>query len=561
MADVTPQKRVLPARERRESAAKRRASSPGIQPTPAPKASPVQSSEPRPKRKYTKRGSIARNVEIVTRTSTSTPGVEEFLPTKVTASKPLPTLREKQAETLSKREYQSIADSAILSASLHRSRIQWLSEGVFKRYWVKPFKRKGVVEQPPDNPDVKSMQKLGNATITIEPHTFEATFYTVREAVPVAAQFYRHPNQHTAKPPQPLPPAIAQSGVRSSVPPTLVTPAVSQPSASTTTTLPVKQENESQVKKEPPAAPASLPPTPLPQAVPPPSGPPKPSDDPVIQMLAARAASDPRLKGLMKIVALSQANPEQLREFQSHIDEFNKIIKQRDAKGGETNSKSKPISTPTSAQHAASSSNAPRGPAAVTHTPSTSGAPSYATAPYAGFPPHPPPPRPEAIIKHIIIEFHSPVSSTQGATTDRYLFPENAVLEMRTGGMEMVVSFFTERKGEDILKCVGPSDDGEAVHGQKYKADQEYFQPVTMLIKATQHRTIETIARAARPLVEVQAHMKSVMEKKTRAPREYLVYQLPRDKALQTSSATDFVDSGVDVSDAEDDELKDYYGL
>lgn len=47
-------------------------------------------------------------------------------------------------------------------------------------------------------------------------------------------------------------------------------------------------------------------------------------------MLATRAASDPELKALMKIVASSKATQEQLRIFQGHIDELNAIIRQRE---------------------------------------------------------------------------------------------------------------------------------------------------------------------------------------------------------------------------------------
>ena len=47
-------------------------------------------------------------------------------------------------------------------------------------------------------------------------------------------------------------------------------------------------------------------------------------------MLATRAAADPELKALMRVVASSQASQEQLRAFQAHIDELNAIIKSRE---------------------------------------------------------------------------------------------------------------------------------------------------------------------------------------------------------------------------------------
>lgn len=61
-----------------------------------------------------------------------------------------------------------------------------------------------------------------------------------------------------------------------------------------------------------------------------PGQPAKASPDPVIQMLATRAAADPELKALMRVVASSQASQDQLRAFQAHIDELNAIIKARE---------------------------------------------------------------------------------------------------------------------------------------------------------------------------------------------------------------------------------------
>ena len=87
-----------------------------------------------------------------------------------------------------------------------------------------------------------------------------------------------------------------------------------------------------------------------------------------------------------------------------------------------------------------------------------------------------------------------------------------------------------------------------------------------MTIKAMNHRTIETIARAANPLPAVQEYMKNVMDKKERAPVEYLVHQLPRERCHVgvEGAETGFVDSGVELgseSGSEDDELRDVYGI
>lgn len=89
----------------------------------------------------------------------------------------------------------------------------------------------------------------------------------------------------------------------------------------------------------------------------------------------------------------------------------------------------------------------------------------------------------------------------------------------------------------------------------KWQANTEYFQPVTMQVKATQHRTIEQIARSAKALPDVLKYMHEVMEKKTRAPQEFLVYRLPNEKI------EDFTDSAVELSAGEDEELKDAYPM
>ena len=144
----------------------------------------------------------------------------------------------------------------------------------------------------------------------------------------------------------------------------------------------------------------------------------------------------------------------------------------------------------------------------------------------------------------------------------------------------MLCSFFVEKKGKDLVAPDGggesaameePGGSGSGIgigigkHG-KFSADKEYYQPVTMTIKVTQHKTIATIAQAAKPLATVQEYMKEVMAKKERAPSEYLVHQLPRENGTVAGEGVDmsFVDSGVEIgsgSDVEEDELKDVYGI
>ena len=672
MADVTPQKRELPARERRESAAKRMASSPA-QPssttsTPAARKPSAGTSTPTTGRKtgytrgpYKKRASLIQ-IQTPTSASRSSPSVSvsgDLLPTRIIADKPLPTSRQKQSPDLSLKEYQSVAESAILAASLLQSRMRWLYHGVFDKYWVKPAKRKGF-EPPLNNPDVKSMARLGNATITIEPHTFDVTFYVVRDTT-IPPPYQRHPNQHTTKqmgPPShpvqqtayPPYPSYQQPRPSPVPPPAQPAPALNPSSNSKSATPaqsvnvqslantphngpptdPLKQESTSQpsYSAPPPAQTPPAPPTPLeppaqtqqasPKPNPPAAAPPKGStQDPVIQMLAARAAADPQLKELMKIVATSRASPEQLKEFQSHIDEFHEMIRRQEAERLAKSEKSTPeqpptTQTPTStsqppANHTAPSTpigsdaaistlqpakslaNTPVQPPApvtaqtqprqqplpapgalpgVMHTVPKPTPPATRVAAMAGYAGYPlsASPRPEPLIKHVVMEFTSVPSGSISACPDRWLFPEHAVLEMRPNGLDMVCSFLVERKGSQILSAssVEIAADTGKLQGS-WKADQDYYQPVTMTIQSRDHKIVQTIAKAAKTLPAVQEYMKEVMSKKQRAPAEYLVHQLPRNRShTADSTETEFVDSGVELnsgSASEDDELQEYYGF
>jgi hypothetical protein len=47
--------------------------------------------------------------------------------------------------------------------------------------------------------------------------------------------------------------------------------------------------------------------------------------DPVIQMLADRAGTDPDLTALMRFVAQGEASTKELKKLQSHIDEFTRL--------------------------------------------------------------------------------------------------------------------------------------------------------------------------------------------------------------------------------------------
>lgn len=166
------------------------------------------------------------------------------------------------------------------------------------------------------------MARIGNCDITVGPHLFDAMLYIVKDpSVPPPLQYatpqrpmvhYGHPNNFQQYQPYPSP-----SNAQRRPPYPQATPA--RPPQG----YPSQQRNQT----HPAPSPSGQRP---PGQNAPPGQPAKQNPDPVIQMLATRAAADPELKALMRVVASSQATQEQLRAFQAHIDELNAIIKARE---------------------------------------------------------------------------------------------------------------------------------------------------------------------------------------------------------------------------------------
>ncbi|KAE8152861.1 hypothetical protein BDV25DRAFT_150305 [Aspergillus avenaceus] len=321
------EKRRLSARERREPAAKRRVSE-----APQSQAHSHQSSS--------KRKSSAA---VVAPTPTPPPPpppevIENPLPTKIKDGEGLPVLPSPQSVTLSPKEFQSIAESAVLLASLERSKKKWLSDGILVRYWTKPKKTKREQIEG-KNPPKETMSKVGACTIAVGPHRFDAMLYTVKDPnAPPPIQYTppQRPMVHYGPPNnfqqyQPYPPPTPHQQARPH--PSQNRPANSaspQPTfhQGSHPTPPHHARTPNNPPHRQPSGPQSAPrqsPSQNPQ-----TQPAKPSPDPVIQMLATRAASDPDLKALMRVVASSKASQEQLRAFQAHIDELNAIIRARE---------------------------------------------------------------------------------------------------------------------------------------------------------------------------------------------------------------------------------------
>ncbi|AEO68161.1 8d14abf3-3061-4cec-add8-0451b92ea2d8 [Thermothielavioides terrestris] len=173
------------------------------------------------------------------------------LPQSIAAGKPLPTVDSPQPDDLSSTDYQSVTESGVLAESLSRSRHKWTMEGIFEKYWSKPTKRKGVVIEEPNNPPKESMTKLGQVTITVEPHVFEATMYAVKDPKP---------------PPPPAPPTerpVLQYGPPNGVmppPPTPTTNAAVPTASATATATPTPTPPPTQAQAQAPVPPDAKPP-------------------------------------------------------------------------------------------------------------------------------------------------------------------------------------------------------------------------------------------------------------------------------------------------------------
>ncbi|KAL7787855.1 hypothetical protein V8C37DRAFT_259364 [Trichoderma ceciliae] len=239
------------------------------------------------------------------------------LPTSTQPGKPLPTVESAQRGDLSTKEYQSVLESGVLAESLSRSRYRWISDGLFEKFWTKPHKRKGVVNEDPKNPPKDSMTKVGPVTIIIEPHIVEATMFVVKEAKqrpppPRPPQLVSKPppvspSQVQPQPqpqPQPLARPILQYGPpNGSMPPPPAPGSATSTSTSTSTPAPIAATTP-----KPIAAPS-------PCQRPPPSSPsasgPQPSPSPLTTINVATSPS-PTLAFSAQPAALPPAPPSSL---------------------------------------------------------------------------------------------------------------------------------------------------------------------------------------------------------------------------------------------------------
>jgi hypothetical protein len=462
--------------------------------------------------------------------------------------------------------------SGVLAASLKRSRDRWLSEGIFEKYWTKPTKKKNAPEIK--NPPKDTMSKIGTCVLTIEPHIFDVTLFSVKEPIkepPLPTQIPPQPIQRPilqygpvstpqrpptgVAPPQQAPPRPVQQGPPQLPPntpthnPTFHTPPIQHPPRPQHQ-IPTNPPPSIPVAKTPPQPPrSSTVAHPAPSGPSPASQPPKPSADPVIQMLATKAATDADLRALMKIVASGKATPEQLKTFQERIDELNRQLQAQNARNAQKAAQPpqaapapgppQPNAAYTGPPRAAQSNqyipprpaphNTPHPPQPALHN-QTFHNPSLKTEHYQVPPPQlrskgPPPIRND--IRSVLIEF-------AGGSGDRFLLPKYSILDYSHMGQQVIVSFLIVRRGSD-------SSSGH------YDPELDYYQPVTMRLAAPNPKVLEPLSRVVASQPEVRQYMDDIMDNATRAEYVHLAMQLPRDP--------DDIDEEEEAEEPRDDDL------
>ncbi|CUS09828.1 unnamed protein product [Tuber aestivum] len=499
------------------------------------------------------------------------------VPTSFTKDGPLPVIPQRQPDGLLLSDYKSVAESKVMAESLIRSQRKWVDGDVFEKFWIKPLKsRKLDPAELEKNPSKDCMTKLGNCTMGSMPHKFEIKLFGVLE--PVKQPPPQCPVQKQALPPTPqsgtsgntatrpdftphhgqstrvgvqTPSAhhqVPQQGPDPARTPSSPAPVTPAPHQRPTGNLGISSQPStiSQPSHHGPQLQQSNPPQQGPPRVAPPPATSRP--DPVIQALAIRAASDPDLKALMRIVASGKATTEQLKIFQGHIDALTPVTSSQlvhshaarpttQAPGPGTAGSGHTAQVPHQQTHPGhqqrhqqlqhtqqpqpqyqpqhhpqqyhqqqphprSHSNSPQ----FTHHP-----PQYAPNrtpahnPVQTNPkPRPFPQPPKQEITSVVFEFVDPYS--QG---DRFLFPKHTILEYLRGGTMVRASFILVRKPVDDL--------------------DEYYQPITVVLESATPKPLEILQRVVASPEVTCKHMEEIMASKKRAEDTFLVFRLSRE--------------------------------
>jgi hypothetical protein len=493
------------------------------------------------------------------------------LPSRVVEGVPLPTLKEPQSKDLSDSEYKSIVESGVIAASVERSRKNWIGE-MFEVYWsAKNKKKKNATEEEKKAEAERKteekgrkphMPRVGACKMIVEPHIFDVELFTAKD---IASQPNNSANQQFVQygPPNTASntpaPAYASSPYRPS--PLQQAPSVpthpesarplsqpSQPSQNAAASTVPKNGNTAQRNPVPAPQPQSQGRS-TPQSQPQTQREP-PKQDPVIHMLAQRAATDKELKDVMTIVATGKASQQQLEFFQRHIDELTRISRKNEEAERKRNEAKAALSATTSiASHPVPAQVQPSKPtnghhqeaSPVTSRPSTPSQNQISSQQQQLQPqaqprqPHPnqytyqhsapKAAKPVPTLSNVVLEFKDQANV-------RYLFPRHSILEYLPGFKSCICSFLVVRKFK-----TAPDDSSTPATTASKKAkkevvlEREVYQPVTIKFSAADTQTLAILAKVVAPQEEVRRYMEDVMARAERAREGVLAWRLPRRRA------------------------------
>jgi hypothetical protein len=362
--------------------------------------------------------------------------------------------------------------------------------------------------------------KLGTCQIHVEPHIFEAQMFAIKDPTPKSAT--------TATPPisQPTYRPVIQYGPPNGVmPPPPPPPPKTIPPPQPIKQVTAKPQDIPMKNSGSPIPPKNLSTGGVPSGRPPnnlqssaaPNPPQSTSNakntDPVIQMLAERAATDPGLKALMRIVANGEATPEELRTFQTHIDDLTRLQKARQAASQPPPSPKQPPPASPATPVSVNGKDKPRpSPSlAANSAPVAKGTPPSQTL----YQPQPQALRSKGPVPSTKSEYSGVVFEFTGGSGDRFLFPKFSILDFRTNS-EVVVSFLIVRKGS-------------ASDSPTYDPKLDYYQPMTIRLYTHQTRQLETLQKVVAHPDEVRRYMDDIMDNMTRAEYVLLAMRLPKD--------------------------------
>lgn len=384
------------------------------------------------------------------------------------------------------------------------------------------------------NPPKESMSMLGTCLITIEPHIFEAKLYTIKDLTPVflKAEATQAPESTSGSPAAFQGAASADLSASSHTPLPPCTTAGTSPQVllHSTAEAPVQTLVSSQTPV-PSQTPVGAQ-TPVlsqakisdswqnPSVTPQPAA--RPGQDPVIRMLAQRAATSPQLGDLMKIVAGGTANSDQLQIFQSHIDELNAILDRQKLTSQPPPPPAPPAAISVTAQPFLQgySYNYAQPATGRSQYPSSSMAYPQPHGPYRV--PAPPksrayiPPKPE--IRGVAIEF-------VGGSSDRFWFPRHSVLEPIPGSRAIRATFVVRKEKHGVH--AGGKHKGKASRNLAEMPDV-FYQPVTVLISSEKPFVLEQLARGVAPHDEACKHIGDIKASCTRTKSVHLAPRLPQ---------------------------------